>query len=509
MAPSSVSSPAEFSFRTRNKSWAELKALGENPINVLIVGGGIVGAGLLRELSLRGVSSAFLVEKNDFASGTSSASSKLIHAGIRYLEQAWERLKKGNIKDAWKNFEYVFQASEERRILGDIAPHLVNPKPIYFVVAESDKRPLLGVFLGVWLYYAIQLLQGQFFRPPKVVFRKDAMKWIAPDLDAGQIRAIFSFWDSETDDARLVIENLQSANANEGKALNYVELVSFHSGADAVEVELKNKENQETLHVRTKVLMNATGAFVDEVRARESKSENDRPRDLLVDRVAGAHIDVFPAISPESYYVTAGDGRLVFVLCRNEDGLVYSRIGTTERPLSSTESSDNPQPTEKEIEYLKDLVSTYFPKALMNEQTIVRTDAGIRPLMNQTALSVFQKSREHRIVAEGNVFHIVGVKLTDFRKVAREVVNTIDWGHYGISISHNTHPVDLRLLREVQTPWLYEESTLEEIVRTTMVLHPDDYIYRRRGLRPQLLQKRDPQKLEGEMKRLAEVMGRK
>ncbi len=205
--------------------------------------------------------------------------------------------------------------------------------------------------------------------------------------------------------------------------------------------------------------------------------------------------------------MTAGDGRLVFVLRREEDGLVYSRIGTTERPLQASEPSDTPDATEGEIQYLKRLVETYFPNARLTEETIISSDAGIRPLMSQSSLSTFQKSREHRIVHEGDVVHVIGVKLTDFRKVSREVVEGIPWSKYGISISQNTHPVDLRFLRENPSPWLYEESTLEEIVHRTMVVRPEDYIFRRRGIRGRMLQKVDPAKLEGEVKLLNKLLG--
>lgn len=503
VAPSSANGSSDFSYHTRNQHWSHLKTLGQTPLNVLIVGGGIVGAGLLRELSLRNVSQCCLIEKNDFASGTSGASSKLIHAGLRYLEQSWERFKKGNLIDAWRSFVYVFQASNERRVLGQLAPSLIKPKPIYFVISESDGRSLLAVFLGIYLYYAIQLLQGQFFRPPRVIFRKEAMKWIAPELDSTQVRAIYSFWDSETDDARLVVENLQSAHSHGGMALNYVELVRYETHDQLIAVEVRNTQTNEIISLRTKVLINASGAYVDEVRAKNKQAKSS---DRYVDRVAGAHLNVFPAVSDESYYVTAGDGRLVFVLHREEDGLVYSRIGTTERPLQESELNDHPDATEKEILYLKELVQLFFPKATLDATTLINADAGIRPLMSQSSMSSFQKSREHRIVHEGPVVHVVGVKLTDFRKVSREVVDGISWAKLGIPISNNTHPVDLQLLREDASPWMYAENSLEEIVRRTMVVKPDDYLYRRRGFRNRVLQKLDPKKLEGEMGKLKKLL---
>src|SRR5688572_16445605 len=120
--------PPEFSFRTREHFWQHLKNFPDLVANVVIIGGGIVGAGIARELALQGIPLVFLFEKNDFSAGTSGASSKLIHAGIRYLELSWNALKRGRLPTALHNLRFVFQASRERKILSGLAPHLIKPK---------------------------------------------------------------------------------------------------------------------------------------------------------------------------------------------------------------------------------------------------------------------------------------------------------------------------------------------------------------------------------------------
>lgn len=496
MAPSSARPQKEFSFRTRQRAWDDLKSR-KAPLDVVIVGGGIAGAGLLRELALRGLTEGLLVEKADFASGTSGASSKLIHAGIRYLEQAWDRLKEGRVVAAWRDFRFVLGASAERRRLGRIAPGLIRPKRIFLVLGRESTRNAVAVLAGTWLYYVIQIFQGQFFRPPTAALRRGALAREFPELASSRVRAVFSFWDSETDDARLVIENLQSANDLGVPALNYVELAGFETQGELVALTLKNRESGETASVRARVLINAAGAHVDEVAARGGI------RRRTIDRVAGAHIDVHPPVTERSFYVTASDSRLVFVLARNEDGLVFSRIGTTERALGEGESSDAPKASDGEVAYLLNLARTYFPRAILNASTVIGIDAGIRPLQAQSHLSAFQKSREHAIVRDGRVCHVVGVKLTDYRRVAVEVVETIPWTDLGVTLEPSATDAPLR----TEGGRIYAETTPEQVVLRTCVLHWDDYLLRRRGAAPRVARRDNPQDLKKELDEVSRILG--
>lgn len=497
VAPSPANQRPEFSFRTRQKDWDRLKQNPDQLLEIAIVGGGIVGAGLLRELTLRGVSNVWLFEKNDFASGTSSASSKLVHAGIRYLEQVWLHLKKARLKQAVTNFNFVFDASRERRILGRVAPRLVRPKPIYFVLGKSDPRSNLSVLSGVWLYYVIQLLQGQFFSAPIAAFRESAIRNVAPELDASRIKSVFRFWDSETDDARLVMVNLQDAHGRGAAALNYVEMVDYERIGKHVRLTLKNRENDEVAVVTTKRLINASGAHLDDVRAREKNVAPEARK--WIDRVAGSHIDVYPKIADRSYYISAGDNRLVFALLRDEDGLLYTRIGTTERALDPSESSDRPEPSKGELDYLKRLVKDYFPGVTLNDATILKTDAGIRPLRSQAELSAFDKSREHDVIDEGGVFHVAGVKLTDFRRVSSEIADKL-------GVRKTVDSTNVPLVPSSQRT-IYPFQSVSDVVRETMPLHWGDYVWRRWGAKPAFELRHDPALAKNEFENFAGLMG--
>lgn len=501
--PSRADSDFEFSFRTRHDYWNKLRSQADAVLNVVIIGGGIVGAGLLRILALRGLKDAYLFEKNDFASATSGASSKLIHAGIRYLEQAWMHLKRGRLIAAVQSFRYVVQASWERRVLGRMAPGLIRPRCIHLIISASDQRSTLSVLTGVWFYYLIQVFQGQFFSPPAVFLRTKTIKARFQGLEASNVKAVFRFWDSETDDARLVIENLQSAYKNGGIPLNYIEVMEYKSKGLYVELYLKNKETSETITVRSKLVINASGPFVDEVRKR---GDDSRDKKRLVDRVAGSHIDVYPAFAQESFYITAADGRLIFLLKRDEDGLVYNRIGTTERPLASSEASDNPRPTSAETDYLVKAIKDFFPDAPIHASTIISSDAGIRPLKAQEGLNAFQKSREHGIVVENNVIHVIGVKLTDYRRVSDELVALIPWRKYDLMLGRTDMKASQAVLRPLPSR-LYVEEGIQDLAKKTMILHWDDYLFRRRGLKPRVWAKKDVPRLRQEFEALAQTMG--
>lgn len=501
MASNSDRPPIDFSHQTRSRDWDRLKKSQGNVLNVLIVGGGIVGAGIARECRLLGIPDVWLVEKNDFASGTSGASSKLIHAGLRYLEQSWIHLKAFRIKAALRNFLFVWEASLERKILSRLAPGLIWSKSIYLVLAEGDLRSPLSVAFGIWFYYLIQLLQGQYFSPPRVVFRKDAVRWIAPALRADRVKALFRFTDSETDDARLVLETLQWAQKNGARCLNYVELTRLRKAGDLWEADLKNRLNGETVRLRSKIVVNASGPYIDQVR-RLAKPDVAEP---LVDRVAGSHIDLVPAVCDESYYVTAKDGRLVFILRRDEDGMIYSRVGTTERTLAPAESIESLRLTPEEEAYLKDSLRTFLDDVRLTDSSVVRRDAGVRPLSVQESPSAFLKSREHRIVEEDGLYHLIGVKLTDFRRVAAEWTGHVPWNQYGIDPSPDG---DRSATTPIRDPGpLYGGQSPADIIRSTMVVRWEDYVERRHGLAPLYWAEHQPETLRKVFDEMKEEMG--
>jgi glycerol-3-phosphate dehydrogenase len=209
-------------------------------------------------------------------------------------------------------------------------------------------------------------------------------------------------------------------------------------------------------------------------------------------------------VSPHSFYITAPDGRLVFILRREEDGLVYSRIGTTERPLRDEDPSDGIKPSAAEIQYLKNVVHHYFPDAPLDTANVLHLDEGIRPLQYQDYVRAFDKSREHSFKEEGRVMHVVGVKLTDFRRAAGELVRQVNWRRLGIKVNS---------LENVQDPLrpagakIYREETMQQIVSRTMALHWDDFVERRRGRKPAFDRKYKPDCFDRDLLEMGRILG--
>jgi glycerol-3-phosphate dehydrogenase len=297
----------------------------------------------------------------------------------------------------------------------------------------------------------------------------------------------------------LVIENLQDAVQNGGKAFNYVEIESFERKDNLYLVSLVNKESQDKIKIQTKHLVNATGPFADKFI--QLNKENTVEQSQRLDLVAGSHLNVFPPISNESFYITADDNRLIFILKRSEDGFDFSRIGTTEREIDIGSLIGAVHPTEKEVDYLISTVREFFPQAQLNEKTIFSKDAGIRPLLKQDRHGAFQKSREHEIYYEEGLFHILGVKLTDYRRAALEVIDVLS--NNGLEIKHGNHQ---SLLNRRKGDGYYLESTIEEFILRTQILHWDDYVYRRKGSQPLLKIKNAHPDLEFEFDQMAKIM---
>jgi glycerol-3-phosphate dehydrogenase len=265
---------------------------------------------------------------------------------------------------------------------------------------------------------------------------------------------------------------------------------------------IRNTENNEQLTVRTKLLINSTGPFADEFRTRITTEQPEK----YLDRVAGSHLDVFPAITHDSFYITAGDGRLIFLLKRNEDGLVYTRIGTTERPLKDSEPTEGVTPSVPEVSYLKSTVLEFFPQAQVTNETIIKMDAGIRPLVTQRSKSAFEKSREHEIIRDKGIYHVLGVKLTDFRRVAHELLEIIPWGELHLNITDASRSRKIPLRPDDGPNKVYAEDDIVEMLRRTMIVHWKDYLERRRGLGPRVLAKTNRQALEREFEVMKDVM---
>lgn len=384
----------------------------ETVYDVAIIGGGIAGAAIARDAALRGLG-VILFEKNTFGSGTSSKSSRLIHGGIRYLETAWKAFKSGRLAEAWKNLRFVFLSLRESRILRKIAPDLVKPIPIVIPILGDQGRNRPTVFAGCLLYYFLGLLSRS-ARRPRLLFTKKSVLRLLPQLNETNLKGGVILWDHLTDDKRLVEQTIHSAIQNGARALEHAKVIRYQQRAEDKLYEIQVETNQTVTQYSARTLVNASGPWVDKVRAlTQPVSENY----LLP--VAGAHV-TFKKFIDYSVILQAEDHRFFFVINSGDT----SRVGTTERLDADP---DNDQPSEEEVNYLMRSLRIYFPALSLDPEAILNRDSGIRPLVRSDDLShPSDISREHEIKRDTlGIFHVLGVKLTDHRRAAEETVDLL------------------------------------------------------------------------------------
>lgn len=373
--------------------------------DLVIVGGGITGAGIAREAALRGLS-FLLVEKADFAHGTSSRSSKLVHGGIRYLSQGEYRL--------------VRESTTERNWLRHALPNLVRPLPFCFCAWEGSKDSPDKVKLGVRLY---DLISNAFSRYRNLGHRfldADRIAEAEPALRREGFRLAAQYFDTNVDDARLTLETIKEARDFTGGrsvALNYVALRGvLRSNGRVTGVELEDMESGRSFEVRAACVVNATGIWTDETLALAGLPKGMiRPTKGVHIVVPAARIGNHGAVSMRSI----DDGRLFFVLRRGE----ITVVGTTDTDYDG--SLDAPWCERADAEYLLRTVNHYFPDAKLTTQDIVSTYAGIRPLIRAGGAEASAVSRKHVILDHGGgLVSIAGGKLTTFRLMGWELLKT-------------------------------------------------------------------------------------
>lgn len=388
-----------FSHQTRAAALASMAA---DPVDLLVIGGGITGAGIARDAALRGFRTA-LVDKGDFGAGTSSNSSRLIHGGIRYLEQG--------------NLRLVFEASRERRILLRTAPHLVRPVPFLFPVYRGARVPAWKLRAGMWLYDALAAfrnVQTHRWLGAKQVRRAE------PGLRDRGLRGAALYYDAQTDDARLVLATVRGAARAGALVANYAEVTGLLKPDGRVRgAAVRDVLSGETRTVRALVVVNAGGPWVDALRRLD-----DPAAPPLLRLTKGAHVAVPRRRIGHEYAVTLFsplDGRVMFVL--PWDDLSY--VGTTDTDADT--SPDAVRVTAEDVTYLLRSANAAFPHAHLAPNDVVSVWAGLRPLLREdTSAAPSRVSREHRVVesAQG-LITIAGGKLTTYRVMARDVVDRV------------------------------------------------------------------------------------
>ncbi len=384
----------------------------ETVFDVAVIGGGIAGAGIARDAVLRGLD-VILFEKNTFGSGTSSKSSKLIHGGIRYLDLAWKALLRADFGEFWKNFRFVFLALRECRILETMAPGFVKPIALVIPIYRSSGRSVWPVYMGTLLYSVLGILTGS-FRLPRILWTSQAVLQMFPALHPEGLAGGVMIWDHTTDDLALVKALLESAAKNGAKVFEHASVSHYRFDAGRQIYEIKVKTGGEDFIYFARKLVNASGPWVDIIR----ESAGERTGDFIVP-VAGAHL-MLKKFVDHSVILETEDERLFFVIRIGD----HCRVGTTERLHTDP---DHLAATEEETEYLLRQLNRYFPSLNFTKENVLGTDAGIRPLARPcNSKSPHEISREHEIrIDSSGVIHVLGVKLTDHRRAAEEVVNLL------------------------------------------------------------------------------------
>ncbi len=365
--------------------------------DVLIIGGGIVGAGIARDAAMRGLKVA-LIEQGDFASGTSSKTSKLIHGGLRYLEQG--------------NIPLVYESLRERQVLRAIAPSLVHSLSLMLPVYQGGSHPVWQIRAGLGLYDL--LAWGRNIRPHTMVSARRALA-LEPGLRVDGLQAAGIYADCQTDDARVCLVNILQAVSFGAVCANYVRLRRFLTAngricGGAVEDVFTGR----TLEIQAKVVVNATGPWTDDVRRFSDAAAPQR-----LQPTKGIHL-ILPRTALQALFIQArADRRMFFILPWGE----YSLVGTTEGPMEG--SPDSLRATPNEVGYLLEEVNRVLPGSHMDEQDVVATFAGARPLLAFAGSST-HASREHRIeIDDRGLVSVMGGKFTTYRLMAQQVVNVL------------------------------------------------------------------------------------
>lgn len=364
--------------------------------DVIVIGGGITGAGIVREAARRGLCAA-LVERRDFAWGTSSRSSKMIHGGLRYLMT-------GNLK-------LVHDSVRERERLLREAPGLVDPLGFLF----GDYR---GRVPGRWSFSAVLSVYDMLaWRWNHQYYSAPEFYLMAPWIDQSGLKGGERYVDAVTDDARLVLRVIKEAQRDGALALNYVSAEGLIIQGKRVRgVVIRDAVSGATAEVKAKAVINATGPWADQIREQVGGGRDIRP-------LRGSHL-VFPfwrfPVAQAIGLLHPADRRAVFIL--PWEGVTI--VGSTDLDHEGGLSSE-PYATLEEVAYLMEIVRYQFPCLRLEHQDILATYAGVRPVIGTGILSPSREKRNHSIWVEQGLISVSGGKLTTFRLIALDILTRI------------------------------------------------------------------------------------
>jgi len=427
-----------------------LASLTQKTFDVLIIGGGIVGAGVARDAASRGLCT-LLVERSDFASGASSRSSRLLHGGLRYLAQG--------------RLGLVREASVEKMTLSRIAPHLCQPLPFLFPAWRGKGMPLWQLSIGVRLYDLLcggRNLAASSTLPPGELLR------LAPGLQIEGLTGGTRHFDALTNDARLVIDTLRSAESEGASVRNYTTFVSCDSIAEGWTCKLRDEVTGEQAFVQSRAIVNAAGAWASQLARSGIQLRLTKGVHLVLDR------QKLP--TKEAVILTEGK-RILFVIPWGERVI----LGTTDTTYTGDLADVRPEPAD--VQYILGVVNGAFPEARLRGADVISTWAGVRPLVstggNEGAPSDI--SRGHVIrMAEPGWLDVAGGKLTTYRHMAEQAIDQI--GNFlGRRLPKSPtaeRPLSCGAFSGVLPPAV-DRAVVRETCRTEWAVHLDDVLLRR------------------------------
>ena len=369
--------------------------------DLVIVGGGINGAGVAHDAALRGLK-VLLLEQRDLAFGTSSRSSKLVHGGLRYLEQY--------------QFRLVFEGTNERAALRKVAPHLVRPLMFALPVYKEDRYPLWMVDVGLWMYDSLALFKAERFHT--TLRSATRMLEREPLLNPDGLTGGIIYYDCMTDDARMTLENAMVA-AELGSPVITRAKVTAVDDAQAKDrpctVHFTDQLTDKTYRVKAHGIINCTGAWTDSIR-RLAEVERGviRPTKGVHLVVKRERLDVQHA----NTLVTPQDGRVFFAIPWHGRTV----LGTTDTDFDGDLSEVGV--TAQDVSYLLEAANHRFPSVDLKAEDVIATWAGLRPLIEPDGdISESEVPREHQIYTDGRMTTVAGGKLTTYRRMAAETVD--------------------------------------------------------------------------------------
>ncbi|HCU25889.1 MAG TPA: glycerol-3-phosphate dehydrogenase [Deltaproteobacteria bacterium] len=380
-----------------------LEKLKSERFNLLVIGGGATGAGIALDAATRGLRVA-LVERDDFASGTSSRSTKLIHGGVRYLEQAVKKLDRGQ-------WNLVRDALHERATLLKLAPHLARPLSLVTPLYNRISIPYYRI--GLKLYD--RLAGRSNLQPSRYLSAREALENF-PMLKAKGLRGGVLYYDGQFDDARMNVSLAMTAVEQGAVALNHIEVVELLKQADRLQgAVVRERFCGEEFTVHAEMVVNAAGPFCDQVRQMD-----DPACPPLLKASSGVHIVLDKRFSPQSTGLLipkTEDGRVLFLL----PWLGHTLVGTTDNPA---EIEKNPKPTVADIDYILRHIERYFDMPV-SRKDVLSAWSGLRPLVSHPKTAdTAGLSRDHVIhVSDSRLLTITGGKWTTYRKMALDAVD--------------------------------------------------------------------------------------